>query len=160
MHDSYRTFVDDKDISIPINDHTDRRVAYRRFASRLMWNVNDIPSFRLNGLVPGADTSSQWKMFPGSILTLGDLTVDTDTNGTLWSNGNISFRNKVEHHNAPWAGASITSCKPAENPSAPKPTPASTLPATGATSTIASIAGGAVLCLALASFAYSRRRRG
>ena len=97
---------------------------------------------------------------PGSILTLGDLTVDTDTNGTLWSNGNISFRNKVEHHNAPWAGASITSCKPAENPSAPKPTPASTLPATGATSTIASIAGGAVLCLALASFAYSRRRRG
>lgn len=161
LHDSYRTFVDDKDISIPVNDHTDRRIAYRRFASRLMWNVNDIPSFRLNGLVPGADTSSQWKMFPGSILTLGDLTVDTDTNGTLWADGNIAFRNKVEHHNAPWAGASITSCKPAENPPAPKPTPVSTLPNTGtAHGALFAFGGGAVLCLALASFAYSRRRRG
>jgi len=152
LHDSYRTFVDDKDISIPVNDHTDRRVAYRRFASRLMWNVNDIPSFRLNGRVPGADTSSQWKMFPGSILTLGDLTVDTDTNGTLWADGNIAFRNKVEHHNAPWAGASITSCKSAENPPAPKPTPVSTLPNTGT-------AHGALFAFGGGRFSASPSRR-
>lgn len=101
------------------------------------------------------------EVFPGSILTLGDLTVDTDTNGTLWADGNIAFRNKVEHHNAPWAGASITSCKPAENPPAPKPTPVSTLPNTGtAHGALFAFFGGAVLCLALASFAYSRRRRG
>ncbi|MBT1161801.1 choice-of-anchor A family protein [Bifidobacterium sp. SO1] len=88
---------------------------FRRLADRLVWNMHDTDRFllqdpdRIPGAVTGSGVWTRWAMnFPGSILSRkGDLTIEVDTNGRFYANGNVSYDTNERHNTDFKAGGMI-----------------------------------------------------